>query len=124
MSSEQKKDNSRIILAFVLIGIGVVWILRRIGFYINFPQNFWENIFYPIRHIFHVWGHFIFSWPMVLIVIGIILIAGRRRAGIVFVIVGGIFILPRIFFIPGLTTSLLLPVLLVGIGVAMVARFI
>jgi len=122
MSSESNKNNSRIILAFVLIGIGVFWTLRQLGVYYEFPQFVLENIFYPMRQFFYRISHFIFSWPMILIIIGGVLLAGKRSIGLVFIIVGGIFILPKLFFVPGITISLLFPVLLIGIGVAMVAR--
>lgn len=122
MEAETKKDNSKLILAFVLIGIGIVWILKRLGIYINFPEIHWYKIFEPIRMMFHNWGHFIFSWQMIFIIIGLILLAGKRSSGIVFIIVGGFFILPKIFFFPGLTISLFLPVLLIGIGIAIVLK--
>lgn len=122
METKPHKDNSRVVLAFVLIGIGIIWILRKLGFYVNFPNIHWENIFYPLRQFFHGWGHFLFSWQMILIIIGLVLLAGKRSAGIVLIIVGGIFILPKLFYFPGLTISLLLPVLLIGIGVAIVAK--
>lgn len=122
MENKPQKDNSRIVLAFVLIGIGVFWILRRLGFYIDLPNINWHNIFYPIRQFFHGWGHFIFSWQMILIIVGLVLLAGKRSLGIVFIVLGGVFILPKIFYFPGLTFSLFIPVLLIGIGVAMVAK--
>ena len=118
----QKKDNSRVVLAFVLIGIGMLWILRKLGFY--FPEIHWGNLFFPIHGFFQGIGHVVFSWPMILIIIGLVLMAGKRKSGVVLIIVGGLFLLPRIFLFHGLTVSLLLPVLLIGIGVAMVARLI
>lgn len=122
MDKEPQKDNSKIVLAFVLIGIGVLWILRKLGFYIDLPHIHWENIFYPFRQIFHGWGHFIFSWQMILIIVGLILLAGKRTSGIVLIVIGGIFILPKIFLLQGLTISFLLPVVLIGVGVAIIAR--
>lgn len=125
MEREQSRNsNSRVVLAFVLIIIGALWLLRKIGFYIDFPNFYFENIFYPIKQIFHGVSRVIFSWPMILVIIGLVLMAGRRSAGIVLLVVGGIFLLPRIFFFPGLTISFLLPVLLIGFGVAMVARIL
>jgi len=121
MDNKPQRDNSRIVLAFVLIGIGVLWILKKLGFYIDLNVNL-HNIFYPIRQIFHGWGHFIFSWQMILIIIGLVLLAGKRSLGIVFVVIGGVFILPKIAHFPGLTVSLLFPVVLIGIGLAMVIR--
>jgi len=122
MEKEQKENNSKVVLAVVLIVVGIVWLLKKVGIYFEFPRIFFENIFYPFRQVFHWLTHFIFSWPMILIIIGIILMAGRRSAGLVLVVVGGIFLLPKIFFLPGLTISFLLPVLLIGFGVALVAR--
>jgi hypothetical protein len=122
MQNESQKDNSKIVLAFVLIGVGIFWALRKIGFHFEFPQLLWENVFYPMREIFHGIGHFVFSWPVILILIGGILLAGKRSVGLVLVVVGGIFILPKIFFFPGLTFSFALPFLLIGVGVAMVVR--
>ena len=122
MENKPQKDNSRIVLAFVLIGIGILWILRKLGFYINLPDINWHGIFFPIRHFFHGWGHFIFSWQMILIIVGLVLLAGKRSLGIVFIIIGGVFILPKLFYFPGLTFSLIFPVLLIGIGLAMVVK--
>lgn len=122
MSNVQHKNNSRTVFAFVLIAVGIFWTLRQLGVYYEFPQFILENVFYPIRQFFYRFSHFIFTWPMIMIIIGGVLLAGKRSIGLVFLIVGGIFILPKLFFIPGITISLLLPVLLIGIGVAMVAR--
>ncbi|MCF6356788.1 MAG: hypothetical protein L3J54_03190 [Draconibacterium sp.] len=122
MSNERHNNSSKIVLAYILIAVGVFWTLRQLGVYYEFPQFILENIFYPLRRVFHHVAHFVFSWPMILIIIGGVLLAGKRSVGLVFIIVGGIFILPKIFFIPGISISLLLPVLLIGIGVAMIAR--
>jgi hypothetical protein len=124
MESDQRRNNSRVVLAVVLIIIGTLWLLRKIGFYFEFPNFYFEHIFSPIRQAFHGLWHFIFSWPMILIIIGLVLMAGKRSSGIVLIIVGGVFLLPRIFFFPGLTVSFLLPVLLIAFGVALVARIL
>lgn len=122
MENKPQKENSRVLLAFILIGIGSLWLLRKIGFYIDFPTIYWQKIFFPFQHFFHGLGHFIFSWQMVLIIVGLVLMAGKRSAGIVLIIIGGIFILPKIFLLPGLTISFLFPIMLVAIGVAIVAK--
>jgi hypothetical protein len=124
MEREPKENNSKVVLAVFLIVIGTLWLLKKVGFYFEFPRVYFENIFYPFKQVFHWLTHFIFSWPMILIIIGIVLMAGRRSAGIVLIVVGGIFLLPKIFFLPGLTISFLLPVVLIGIGVALVARIL
>jgi hypothetical protein len=48
--------------------------------------------------------------------------AGRRSAGIVLIVIGGIFLIPKIFMVPHITISLLLPMVLIGLGVVLIAR--
>jgi hypothetical protein len=123
MSGESHdKGNSRLVFAIILIAVGAFWALRKLGIYIELPDIFWENIIYPIRDFFFRISHFLFTWPMILIIIGVVMLVGKRSTGFVFLIVGGVFILPRIFFVPGLTMSLFFPVLLIGIGVAIMAK--
>lgn len=122
MESKPQNNNSKVVLAWVLIGIGIFWILRKIGLYFNFPHHYLENFFFPFKNLIHSFSHFIFSWQMVLVLVGLILLAGRRSAGIVLIVIGGIFLLPKLFIIPGLTFSLFIPVLLVGLGVALIVR--
>jgi hypothetical protein len=122
MEIKPQDNNSKVVLAYVLIGIGIIWILRKIGLYFDIPHFYFQNIFFPFRDIFHDLTHFIFSWQMVLIIVGLILMAGKRSAGMVLIIVGGIFLLPKFFIFPGLTFSIFFPVLLVGLGIAMIAR--
>jgi len=124
--SEQthRKENKNEILAFVLIGIGLFWLLKQTGLFFRFPFFNLNHVFEPIRHIFHSLGHFIFSWPMILIIIGVILMAGKRSGGLVLLIIGGIFIIPKIFILTGVTIVFLFPVLLIVLGIALIARFI
>ena len=122
MESKPQNNNSKVILAWVLIGIGIFWILRKIGLYFNFPDFYFQNVFFPFKDLFHDLSNFVFSWQMVLIMVGLILMAGRRSAGIVLIAVGGIFLLPELLILPGLTFSFFLPVLLVGLGVALITR--
>lgn len=122
MEIKSQDNNSKVVLAYVLIGIGIIWILRKIGLFFDIPHFYLQNFFFPFRDIFHDVTRFIFSWQMVLIIVGLILMAGKRSAGIVLIVVGGIFLLPKIFIIPGLTFTMFFPVLLVGLGIAMIAR--
>lgn len=122
MENKPENNNSKIVLAWVLIGIGVIWILRKIGLYFDLPHFYFQNIFFPFKHIFQGLFHFVFSWQMILIIVGLILMAGKRSAGIVLIVIGGIFMLPKFFFIPGLSFSMVFPVLLVGLGIAMIVR--
>lgn len=123
MENKRENDNSRLVFAIVLIAIGLIWILRKLGIYFNFHISISELLF-PIKSLIHILPPFIFSWPMILIIVGLILLAGKRSGGVVLIIVGGFFILPKIFVLPGLTISFLIPVILVALGVAMVAKHV
>jgi hypothetical protein len=122
MENKPGNRNSRVVLALVLIGIGSLWLLRKLGVYFEIPRIYLQNIFFPFKELFHDLTHFIFSWQMVLILVGLILMAGKRSVGVVLIVVGGIFLLPKIFIMPGLTFSMFFPVLLVGLGIALIAR--
>jgi hypothetical protein len=113
------ENNSNSVLAIILIAIGGFWLLRQIDFF-----NI-SDLIAPIRLVFHGFGRFIFSWPIILIVIGLILLARKNSSvGIVLIVVGGLFMLPKIFIIPGLTATIILPLVLIGIGVALIAKLI
>jgi len=121
MTTKTENDNSKLVLAFALILIGGIWILRKLGLYfdINFPI---QNLVFPFKNLVHSLPSFLFSWPMVLIVVGLVLYAGKRSSGMVLMIIGSIFLIPKIFALPGLTISFLLPAILVGIGISMVLK--
>jgi len=121
--SAHSENNSKNVLAIVLIVIGGLWLLHHVGLSFRFPD--FHNLIFPFRNAFHDFWHFIFSWPVLLIIIGLILLAGKRStSGLVLIIVGGVFLIPRIFIIPGLTTALIIPLVLVGIGILLIARII
>ncbi|HDR89920.1 MAG TPA: hypothetical protein ENN63_09890 [Bacteroidetes bacterium] len=76
-------------------------------------------IHYPLRHI-------LFSWPMLLVALGVIFLASREGSltGWILLIIGGFFLVPRIF--PGVHFEFHLffwPVLLIGLGLVMIFRF-
>ncbi len=119
-----RKKNSNEILALVLIGIGLLWLLKQTGMFFQFPFLRLNHIFEPVRHSFHSFGHFFFSWPMILIIIGLVLMAGKRSGGLVLLIIGGIFILPKIFILTGVTFLFIFPVLLIVLGIALIARLL
>lgn len=118
----QKKENSNEVLALVLIGIGLVWLLKQSGFFFDFPFFNFHDIFSPVRSAFHSFGHFVFSMPVILIIIGAILMAGKRSGGVVLLIIGGLFLLPKLIFISGAAIVFLFPILLIALGIVLIAR--
>ncbi|WP_321346855.1 hypothetical protein [uncultured Draconibacterium sp.] len=117
-----QKENSKEVLALVLIGIGLVWILKQTGFFFKFPFLNFHQIFSPITNVFHGVGHLFFSWPVILIIIGVILLAGKRKGGLVLLIIGGVFLLPKLFFISGAAIVFLFPILFIALGIGLIAR--
>lgn len=124
MESEQKKGNSRVTLAIVLIVLGVVWLLQKTGPVFEMIGVQLKYFFIPFKHLFINWGNFLFSWQMVLIIIGLVLLAGKRSFGIVLIVLGGLFLAPKILVFPHITLSFILPAILIGAGIALIAKFI
>jgi hypothetical protein len=118
----QKKDNTRTFFAFVLIGIGIIWLLQKAGPVFKIAGLQIQHLFFPFRPAFHELGNLIFSWQVVLIAVGIVLLAGRRPFGIVLIILGGIFLIPKILIFPHIAFSFVIPMLLIGAGVVLIAR--
>lgn len=124
MESEQKKDNSRITLAIVLIVLGMIWLVQRAGPVFEMTGLQFKYLFIPFKHIFVNWGNFLFSWQLVLIIVGLLLLAGKRSFGIVLIVLGGLFLAPKILVFPHITFSFIFPVILIGAGIALIAKFI
>ena len=78
---KESSNTSKGILAIILIAIGMLWLLSQIGVHFNFPKIHFEHIFYPIHSLFKNFGHIIFSWPSLLIIIGLILMAEKPKVG-------------------------------------------
>jgi hypothetical protein len=119
------RTNSSVFPAILLIVIGGCWFLWQLGLTLDFPRFHFHEIFFPFRPLFHNFGHVIFSWQAVLIFTGILLMIGKRTtAGIIVLCIGAFLISPKIFFIPDLTAGLILPIILIGLGVVLIARMI
>ncbi|MCE4563257.1 hypothetical protein INQ51_02940 [Maribellus sp. CM-23] len=123
MQEKPHNDNSKKLLAVFLIVFGILWLIKQSGAFSMFPFHHFQNVFIPFQLTATKLGHLIFSWPVILIIVGLVLMAGRRPVGLVLLVVGGIFLIPKLFF-PGITVFLLLPLILIGFGVAIVARLL
>lgn len=102
MSRESR--NKRAWLGIVLLIVGIVYLvdnLNLIPFYIPY---------------------YFFSWEMLFIVIGFAMLITGKRAGFVFLIIGGFFILPDILYIPGWYMRNWWPLILIIIGVYLLMR--
>ncbi len=118
MENKANTDNrSRVVLAVILITIGGIWLLQQIGLQLHL-----KDLFHPFFVVFSYLGRIVFSWPMILVIAGLVLVAGQRSGGWVLVVVGSVFLIPRIFHLPDFSFSMVFPLALVAAGIAMVVR--
>jgi len=73
--------NNRVVIGVILVLAGLFLVIRNTGFFPDFIDNV------------------IFSWPMLLVIIGLILTLGAsdKTAGIIVMAVGGFFMIPLLF---------------------------
>ncbi|MFI5158762.1 MAG: hypothetical protein ACHQF4_07840 [Sphingobacteriales bacterium] len=103
INNTQHKYNKNTIAGFALLFIGLAILTKHIGFFL-FP-------------------HFLFSWPAVIIIVGLAIGAKHnfKKSGWIFITgMGILFLLPNI--IPSLGIASLWPLLFVAIGINMLAR--
>jgi len=104
---EHKKNYSaRLLMGIILVGAGLILLFANIG------MLDWE-----IKHV-------VFSWPFILFIIGLIsfLSSSHKGFGLIAMLVGGFFLLPRIFPWMDYDLHMLWPVLLIAIGVYLIIR--
>lgn len=96
----------KVVLGVLVIALGVVLLLDNLGY---------------LRYTFK---SVLLSWPMFIIAIGILNLFGRRSyfSGLVIILIGVFFMIPRIFYFPFNFAHLLWPVLLIAVGLLIIAR--
>jgi len=74
-------SSNRVIIGVILVLAGLALVIRNTGIFPSFID------------------HVVFSWPMLLVAIGLVLSLGasEKTAGIIIMAVGGFFLIPRIF---------------------------
>lgn len=108
--NETKHDNGqqmkKYLLGVIIIAAGFLLLLSNMGF-----------LPYELKHIF-------FSWQMLLIGIGAISFfsSESRTPGTIMILIGGIFLVPRIIDIPFNVWHLFWPIILIGIGVLILTK--
>jgi hypothetical protein len=118
---EHKKESGSF-FAYLLIIIGVLWLLKRSGWDINFPG---------IGEFFSAIGNFFIKLtqvsaditvPLLIILAGIVLIAGRRFFGALLLALIIFIVIPHFLIIPGILMILFFPVILVVIGIIILSK--
>ncbi|MDA3953466.1 MAG: DUF5668 domain-containing protein [Bacteroidales bacterium] len=103
---ESNRNTGRGIIGIVLILIGVAFVGRTLGF---FPRQLM---------------HYIFSWQMILIVLGVIFISTRenKSTGWILLGVGLVFFLPDVIHFPYSVRRLFWPVILIVVGLLIIFK--
>jgi predicted membrane protein len=103
---ESNRNAGRGIIGIVLILIGLAFVGRTLDF---FPRNIM---------------HYIFSWQMILIVLGVIFVSTRdnKSTGYILLAIGLVFLIPEIWCIPSAYRKLFWPALLICVGVLIIFR--
>ncbi|MBS0010954.1 MAG: hypothetical protein KFF49_06070 [Bacteroidales bacterium] len=98
--------TSKIAIGVVLIVLGFMLVIRNTGL----MPGYFEDI--------------IFSWQMLLVAIGFIMIlgTGNKAPGLIVMAVGGFFLLPEVFDIPFRTYRLFWPAILIIIGIIVLSN--
>ncbi len=106
MTSEIQKNRSRkaIYTGLVIMGIGVIWLLRKMGLYLP---------------------HWIWGWEMILILIGVGIGVGNRfrnPASWILIAIGGVALLNDIFNIPFHLWEYFWPLVVIAIGLIIILK--
>lgn len=107
MNSEYNpQSGSRVLLGTIIILIGGLYLLKTLDF-----------ISFNISHV-------IFSFPFILFIVGvIILINSRNRVfGLILALVGGLFLIPRLYPNIELNNDIIWPILIIIFGVHLIFR--
>ena len=101
---EQSTTNRKAWLGVALVAIGSYFLFRNLDL---IPA------FLP---------YWLFGWEMILILIGGSMLVTGRREGLIFLFIGGFFLLPDILYLPHFRMRDWWPVILIVIGVVIVLR--
>lgn len=118
----EHKRHSGSFWAYVLIIVGILWLLKRSGWDVNFPGI--GDFFAGIGHFFGSLATMSVSAlvPILVIFLGVILILGRKFIGALFLVLLFIIILPHFLIIPGILMVIFFPVVLVIIGIIILTK--
>ena len=117
MKQNNTEDRTKLVLAVILIAVGLIWLLHLIGIHFHM-----QDLFYPFVKVIRFVSRILFSWPMILVIAGFVMVAGQRGGGWILVALGGLFMIPRILNFYDFSYSLIFPLILILVGVAMVIR--
>ena len=106
MVENRSRSNSRFVLGFILLIIGVLFLLDNLNY-----------LYFDIPHV-------IFSFPSILIIVGILILVNseKKGLGVIFVVVGGLWLLPRIFPYIAINGGIIFSVLIIALGIYILTK--
>ncbi len=106
MVENRSRTNRGVIPGIILVIIGALFLLDNLNYlYFDFP-------------------HIIFSFPMIFIIIGILIIANsdKKAIGIILLIVGVLWMLPRIFPWIAMNGGIIFSVIIIALGIYILSK--
>ena len=118
----EHKRNSGSFWAYVLIIVGILWLLKRSGWDVNLPG--FGDLFAAIGNMFGNLAHWSngMIYPILILIAGIVLIAGRRFFGALLFVIILLMIIPHFLIIPGVLMILFFPVILIIVGIIILTK--
>jgi hypothetical protein len=118
----EHRSNSGSFWAYVLIIFGILWILSKSGWDINLPGV--GELFAGIGHFFSNLAHWSVgaTFPLLIILAGIVLIAGRRFFGALLLVLLILIFIPHFLILPGILMIIFLPVVLIIVGIIILTK--
>lgn len=108
--------------AYVLIIVGILWILKKSGWDINLPGlgEFFSGIGQFFGNLFHMTAFA--TVPVLIILFGILLILGRKFFGALFLVLLVVILVPHFLIIPGILMVIFFPIILIIIGIVVLSN--
>jgi hypothetical protein len=118
----EHKRHSGSFWAYFLIIVGILWLMSKGGWDINLPGI--GDFFAAIGNFFGKMAHLFAdaTLPILVIIAGLVLIAGRKIFGALLLALLILIIVPQFLIIPGIILFLFFPILLIIIGIVILSK--
>jgi len=118
-NENRSKHKGGSVLGILLIVVGAYWILKETGWGIYLPDwSFFRERFWEVYNFLRAeMGELLL--PLFLMIVGVLLVAGRRVGGGLLILLALLVFLPGII-IPGILVVFSLPLVLIIIGIMLV----
>ena len=118
----EHKSHSGSFWAYVLIIVGVFWILKKNGWDFNLPEigDFFTGIANFFGNLFHLSVGA--SLPIFIILAGIVLLIGRKFFSALLLVILFMIFIPHFLILPGILMVLFFPLILIIIGIVILSK--